>query len=222
MTGAQVTVETLPTSSPSRLNRMQYFLRWRDWGFSKVPLICTVFFYLALTYHHRSLVFVISCLAFLLFAASHSALAYVMNDWGDRFADRRRGKWNVFLGLSQRKSLISLGVLVFIAGLSAVPFVMQPWFLLLWLIWLAVVAAYLLPPLHLKEYGRWWRVLEVIAQWVLPVGLAFAAFGHFGGWDMFLYALVLAVVGLSLDQSQVKPTHSDQLLEIRKQGSGHS
>lgn len=199
-----------------QLSDAQHFFRWQDWGFSKIPLICTVCFYIALTYNHHSLLFVFSCLAFLLFAVSHSALAYVMNDWGDRFADRRHGKWNAFLGLSQQKSLIILVLLILTAVLSIVPFVQKTWFLWLWLLWTVVVSGYLLPPLHLKERGRGWRILEIIAQWVLPVCLAFAAFGHFGGWDMFLYALVLAIAGTSLDRGYVRQLSTSSPLSVGK------
>ncbi len=129
------------------LREVPRFLRWQDWGPSKVPLISTVCFYLALTYGQRSLALALAIsLTFVLFAASHSALAYVLNDWGDRFSDREHGKWNAFLGLSQRRSLIALGVLVLVAVLSAVPFVRKPWFVPLWLLWVVVAASYSLPP----------------------------------------------------------------------------
>jgi len=118
------------------------------------------------------------------------------------------------LGLSQRKSLTMLVLLILVALLSAIPFVQKSWFLLLWFLWMVVVCAYLLPPLHLKEYGRGWWVLEIVAQWVLPVCLAFAALGHFGGWDMILYALVLAIAGTSLDRSQVRQIYIDNHLGV--------
>ncbi len=59
-------------------------------------------------------------------------------------------------------------------------------------------------PLRLKEHAPWRQGVEILAQWVLPVCLAFAGFGYFGGWDMILYALVLAAAGTSLDWSHVR------------------
>ncbi len=209
-------VEEIPSAWRLQLANAQHFFRWQDWGFSKVPLIFTVCFYIALAYNHHSLIFVFSCIAFLLFAVSHSALAYVMNDWGDRFSDRRHGKWNAFLGLSQRKSLIILVLLILTSVLSIIPFGQKPWFLWLWLFWIVIVSVYLLPPFHLKERGHGWRVLEIITQWALPVCLAFAALGHFGGWDMILYALVLAIVGTSLDRGQVRRNYADNRMGVGK------
>ena len=201
-----------PAVTPSPLSgwrqmfrEVSRFLRWQDWGPSKVPLISTVCFYLTLTYGQRSLALALTLsLAFVLFAASHSALAYVLNDWGDRFSDRERGKWNAFLGLSQRRSLLALGMLVLVAALSAGPFVGKSWFIPLWLLWMVAAASYSLPPLRLKEHTPWRQGVEILAQWVLPVCLAFAGFGHFGSWDMILYALVLAAAGTSLDWSHVR------------------
>ena len=65
-----------------------------------------------------------------------------------------------------------------------------------------------LGPLEYRNLRTWWPVFVLIgsvaflAQWTLPTCLVFAAFGHFGGWDTVLFALLLTVTGGVLDLGQ--------------------
>ncbi len=197
-----------PATAPSlskgrrRLVRLAAFLRWRDWGLSKLPLLCTACVYVGLVYGELSLAFGLEFLGVLLFAASHAAFGYMINDWGDRYADRRYHKFNVFLGLSLGRALKAIVILVGAALLSVLPFVSRPWFLPLWLVWVFATLSFSLPPLRFKEHGLWRWAVAFLAQWTLPTCLVFAAFGHFGGWDTILFVLLLTITGGLLDLGQ--------------------
>lgn len=192
------------TKGQQRLAALGTFLRWKDWGLGKVPLLCTACVYVGFAYHEFSLAFVLKFLDALLFAAGHSAFGYVINDWGDRYTDRQRGKSNVFLGLSQRRALKAIVALVGVALLSGLPFVANPWFVPLWIAWGLVAVSFSLPPLRFKERGPWGWIVGLLAQWTLPACLAFAAFGHFGGWDTILFVILLTATGATLDLGQAR------------------
>lgn len=191
-----------PARGRQRLAALGSFLRWQDWAPGKVPLLCTACIYVGVAYHEFSLAFVLKFLNAMLFAASHSAFGYVINDWGDRYSDRQRGKPNVFLGLSQRRALSAIAVLVSVALLSGLPFVVNAWFAPLWIAWGLAAVSFSMPPLRFKErgLGRW--IVGAMAQWTLPACLAFAALGHFGQWDTVLFAMLITATGVSLDVGQ--------------------
>lgn len=190
------------TKRRRRLLRLATFLRWKDWGLSKVPLLCTACIYVTVAYDELSLAFMLKFLNVLLFAASHAAFGYLINDWGDRYADRRHSKFNVFMGLSLRRALKAFAALVGLALLSGLPLATNPWFIPLWIAWVLLTLSFSLPPLRFKErgLGRWG--IGLLAQWTLPTCLVFAAFGHFGRWDTLILALLLTITGGLLDLGQ--------------------
>ncbi len=188
-------------------------MRWKDWGPGKVPLLGTACIYVGVAYHEFSPVFILKFLNAMLFATSHSAFGYVINDWGDRYSDRHRGKPNVFLGLSQRRALKAIIALVGIALLSGLPFAANPWFVPLWIAWGLVAASFSMPPLRFKERGFWRWIVGTLAQWTLPACLAFAALGHFGGWDTILFAILITATGVSLDLGQTRRYYATKTTE---------
>jgi 4-hydroxybenzoate polyprenyltransferase len=174
-------------------------VRWSDWGPGKIPVLCTVVFYIGMANGDVSPRSTLDFVLFIVFAALHSALGYVVNDWGDRELDAQHGKPNAFVQLSQFQGLAALGALLGLAILSALPFIGQPMVLPLWLAWAFVAPAYSLKPLRLKERGAWGLAFSFVAQWSLPILLAFAALNRFGGWDMVIFAVTITINGATLE-----------------------
>ncbi len=182
-----------------RLSDAAHFVRWRDWGPGKIPVLCAVLLYVGLANRQVSPLFVRDAALFILFAALHSALGYVVNDWGDRQLDAQHGKTNAFDGLDRQQGPAALACLTLLAILSALPFVGRPMVLPLWLGWLGVAPAYSLKPLRFKERGAWGLAFSFVAQWSLPILLVFAALDRFGGWDMLAFALAVTISGATLE-----------------------
>jgi hypothetical protein len=175
------------------------FLRWRDWAPGKIPVLCTVVFYIGLVDYRDSLAFTFDAALFIAFAAVHSALGYVVNNWGDRKLDALHDKPNAFADLTRAQGVAALTVLLLLALLSGLPFVRRPMVLPLWAGWALFALAYSLPPLRLKERGAWGLGVSFVAQWSLPVLLAFAALERFWGWDMIAFTVAATVSGATLE-----------------------
>lgn len=181
------------------LDNVARFTRWRDWGPGKIPVLCTVLFYIGLTSQWLSSLFVLDFVLFFLYATLHSALGYVVNDWGDRELDALHGKPNAFASCTRAQGIMALAILLLLALLSGLPFVQRPMVLPLWLGWTFFALAYSLRPLRLKERGAWGLGFSFVAQWSLPVLLAFAALDRFGGWDMVVFAVAVTISGATLE-----------------------
>jgi 4-hydroxybenzoate polyprenyltransferase len=180
-------------------NKASNFIRWRDWGPGKIPVFCTLLAYIALANHNFAMGFLIYFVLFMLFAVIHSALGYVLNDWGDREIDRLHGKPNAFENLSHFQGIAALAILFIMALLSGLPFVRRPFVLPLWLGWAFFALAYSLKPLRLKERGIWGLGFSSVAQWTLPIILTFAAMERFGKWDMIVFAIANTISGATLE-----------------------
>lgn len=181
------------------LGNVAQFIRWRDWGPGKIPVLCTVSLYIGLANRQVSAVFICDFILFIAFAALHSALGYVANDWGDRELDALHGKPNAFTSLSRAQGLAALAGLLLLVLLSGLPFVRRPMVLPLWLGWAFFALAYSLRPLRLKERGAWGLTVSSLAQWALPILLAFAVLNRFGGWDMVVFVLAITISGATLE-----------------------
>jgi len=182
------------------VSRIQRFVRWSDWGAGKIPVLCTVACYVGLVSNLVSSVrFLADLVLFVIFAAVHSALGYVANDWGDRELDAVHDKPNAFAYLTRVQGAVAFGAVLVLALLSGLPFVGRPAFLPLWLAWATFALAYSLRPVRLKERGAWGLCASFVAQWSLPVCLAFAVFGRFGEWDMAVMALAITTSGATLE-----------------------
>ncbi len=181
------------------INKIAKFIRWPDWGPGKIPVFCTLLAYIALANCNFSTTFVIDFALFIVFASVHSALGYVVNDWGDREIDRLHGKSNAFENLSHSQGIATLAVLFVIALISGLPFIRCSFVLPLWLSWAFFSLAYSLKPLRLKERGAWGLGFSSVAQWTLPILLTFAAMERFGRWDMVVFAIANTISGATLE-----------------------
>ncbi len=175
------------------------FIRLRDWGPGKIPVLCTVSFYVGLANRQVSTAFTLDFALFVVFAMLHSALGYVANDWGDRELDALHGKPNAFVSLSRAQGIMYLGALLALALLSGLPFVRRPMVLPLWIGWAFFALSYSLRPLRLKERGAWGLTVSSLAQWSLPILLTFAALNRFGGWDMLVFVVAVTISGATLE-----------------------
>jgi 4-hydroxybenzoate polyprenyltransferase len=182
----------------NRISCVLDFIRWKDWGAGKLPLLLGICFYIGLAERLFSPLYILDCLLFALFAAVSSAYGYLVNDLGDVEIDRRQGKPNAFANWSRQWAVWFVVGLVVLGGVLSLSFAGRQWFLALWLIWLALSTGYSLPPFRLKERGSIGLVAPALAQQALPVFIAFAAFGRLGGLDMWLCAAYTLSKGLSL------------------------
>ena len=183
----------------NRISRLLEFIRWKDWGAGKLPLLMGICFYIGLAERLFSPLYIRDCLLFALFAAVSSAYGYLVNDLSDVEVDRRQGKRNAFADWPRPRAVWFIVGLAILGGALALSFAARPWFLALWLIWLALSTVYSLPPLRLKEWGSIGLVAPALAQQAFPIFIAFAAFGRLGGGlDMWLCAAYTLAKGLSL------------------------
>jgi 4-hydroxybenzoate polyprenyltransferase len=173
--------------------------RFSDWGPGKVPVLCAVLAYIGLANGAPSARFCVDFALFALFASLHSALGYVANDWGDREIDLAQGKQNALASLPRPRGFAFLAGLCGAALLSGLPFVSRPHLTWLWGAWLFFALGYSLPPVRLKERGRWGLAAAAVAQWTLPVMLAFVALGRTGTADVVVFMAAATVSGATLE-----------------------
>lgn len=191
---------------------VQGLTRWNEWSESKLPLLLTALFYLALLALSSSgsapagrgtpagqalepaallqrlgVILVVACLGL--------AFGYVLNDFADRDVDRRAGKPNLVGGLGPTAGgalLVGLAV----AGVGSLwLFYGQPWVIELALLCYVVGAAYSLPRLRLKERGLLGLIVGAAAQGSLPALAIFAIFDSLG-WEALLFGFLLLLICL--------------------------
>lgn len=175
------------------------FIRWRDWGPSKLTLLWVVCIYLGLKYEIPFDDFASTFVIFVCFASAQAAFAYVLNDWGDRDLDRRQFKRNAFNGRTRLESILALLLMLIMAVVSGAPLLLRRGFGLLWLTWAVTAVFYSLKPWRLKTHGPVGLAVASVAQWMLPVMITFAAFEVAGGPDMWALALGLMASGTALE-----------------------
>lgn len=183
----------------STVQQIAQFIRWRDWGPGKLTILWSLCLYIAVAYDLPFVSFILTFVVFLIFAATQSALGYVLNDWGDRELDRRQFKRNSFTGKSTLECVLALTLILVMAFVTGFPLAPRPGFAILWMAWAASAAAYSLEPLRLKTKGMVGLPVSFVAQWFLPVLITFAAFGVAGGVDMWLLAIALTICGATLE-----------------------
>lgn len=181
-----------------KLGDLLEFVRWKDWGAGKLPLLLGVCFYIGLAEQKSVPSYLLDCVLFALFASASSTYGYLVNDLGDVAIDQQQGKHNTFTNWPRQRAIwLLLGLTALAVGL-ALTFVERPWFLALWLIWLASSTAYSLPPLRLKERGSMGLLAPAVAQQTLPVLIAFAAFGRLVWYDVLIWTIYVFFKGMSL------------------------
>jgi len=180
--------------------RVKRSVRWPDWALSKIPKLCIVGSYMGLAHGQTSAKFLTDLLLFVfVFATSHSAYGFLVNDLGDREMDRRHGKRNTFLELGTKKGWALLAAVTAVMLLSGLPFVIRPGFVALWGLWWFVAVAYSLPPLRLKERGAVGIVVSSVAQVTVPVLITFAALGAGTRWERWIFILAMTLSGAVLE-----------------------
>lgn len=174
---------------------MLELLRWKDWGYSKMPPFFTAGFLFLLTNGLSPAQSIYRFAAFLVFCAAFLAFGYGVNDFADRDDDRRAGKTNAMLG---RNPAAGVAWLLGLIGLSIVPLIPYRADLRLALAVVVTYAAgfaYSVPPFRLKERGVAGLISGAIAQRSLPVLVGAALFGGFDR-SLWLYCLLFTLVGI--------------------------
>lgn len=181
---------------------LKQLIRWEDWAFDKILPLFLIVSYVSLAYGEFGTRFICDFFFLLAFANLSAAYGFLMNDFSDRGIDLQEGKPNAFARLDPRRALFILGSMLALATLPSLRFWRRPWFLPLWILWLLDATFYSLPPLRLKERGVFGLWAPAIAQFVLPDLLFFAALGHFGGIDMWVFTTYVGAKGISIALSQ--------------------
>lgn len=182
-----------------RQNKFLDFIRWKDWGRGRIPIFCTICFYIALAYRKFSISYIEDFFIIIVFLSSLAIYGYLINDLGDRKLDRLHGKRNSFENLNRGAIALVFLVILCVMSLSAMAFVHRSWFLPLWIIQVFLSTFYSIPPIRFKERGTIGLIVPIVAQYPLPVVLIFAAFGCFGGWDMIVFIICVTVSGVALE-----------------------
>ncbi|TEU12712.1 MAG: hypothetical protein E3J21_20370 [Anaerolineales bacterium] len=184
------------------IENLKRLIRWEDWAFEKIlPLFLTAF-YISLAYNEFGTRFICDFFFLLAFATLSAAYGFLVNDFGDCDADLQQGKPNAFAQLDRRHAPFVLGSVLALATLASLRFWQRPWFLPLWILWLLDATFYSLPPLRFKERGVFGLWAPALAQFILPSLIFFAALGHFGGIDMWAFAIYVGAKGTSIALSQ--------------------
>jgi 4-hydroxybenzoate polyprenyltransferase len=181
------------------LSQISQFIRWRDWGPGKLTLLWAISLYLVVAYDIPFSQYILTFLVFIVFAATQSAMGFVLNDWGDRFLDRRQFKHNSFTGMTRLESILALTLICVAAVLSGLPLILRSGFLMLWIAWAFSTVAYSLEPIRLKTKGAVGLIASFVAQWLLPILITFAAFEAPGGRTMWMLAIALTISGAALE-----------------------
>jgi len=184
------------------IENLKRLIRWEDWAFGKIlPLFLTAF-YISLAYSEFGPRFICDFFFLLAFATFSAAYGFLVNDFGDRDADLQQGKPNAFAQLDRRRAPFILGSVLALAILASLRFWQRPWFLPLWILWLLDATFYSLAPFRLKERGVFGLWAPALAQFILPSLIFFAALGHFGGMDMWVFAIYVGAKGMSIAVGQ--------------------
>ena len=194
------------------ISQISVMTRWSDWGPGKVTILCSLGFYIAVAYHISFSSFLAPFTFFVVFASAQAALGYMVNNWGDRELDRMEGKPNPFNSISYRIGLFWIVSMVFLAFITAIPFINSPTFIVLWVIWLFSMTAYSLKPMRLKTRGFWGLLFSFCAQWSLPVLIAFSVFDNYGGIDMWIFAIALTISGGTLEVAHQRHDREKDLM----------
>jgi 4-hydroxybenzoate polyprenyltransferase len=181
------------------IERLQQFVRWRDWGFDKLPLFFAVAFYVVQAGEDDIGRFVPRFFAFVVLIVTMALYGFLVNDLGDIELDRRHGKRNAFLKMGPRKGTLVVTGIVVVMILATLPFLHRRWFVPVMVVWFLGSTFYSLPPLRLKERGWVGLVASLTAQLPLPVLVTCAAFGYRLGWDVLAFVAYATCKGLSLD-----------------------
>jgi 4-hydroxybenzoate polyprenyltransferase len=189
---------------------MLQLLRWKDWGYSKIPPFFTAGFLFLLTNKLPAAQSLFRFGAWLLFCAAFLAFGYGVNDFADRDADRRAGKPNAMLGLGTASAVAWLLALIALSIVGLIPY-LADWRLVTTVACsYAAGFAYSVPPFRLKERGVAGLVSCAVAQRSLPVLVGAALFGRFDR-HLWLYCALFTLVGLRwILLHQVIDAHHDE------------
>ena len=178
------------------------FVAWRSWGlirYNSVWQNISALFYVGLARQRFGLDYVRDVVVFLIFSLLGTAYGYLINDLADVELDRRAGKRNVFHETDRARA--TLIVILFLAAMvvAGLPFVRQPGFLPLWVLWFLAASLYSLPPVRLKEKGLLGLVATIAAQQPLPAAMGFAALGFLGNWGSWVFIAYITLRGICSD-----------------------
>lgn len=174
-------------------------IRWDSWAQGKVPLFCTIMFYLILKHSMYSNHVIADFILFLGYAVLSSIYGYLVNDLFDIDIDRKHGKKNVFEKLGFFKGSVVVFIILMISILFGVRFLSKDYFLILWIIWIFSSTFYSARPLRFKERGAIGLFVAFMAQYPVPLLLCFSAFEGFGSLDMWGIILFATVSGATLE-----------------------
>ncbi|HQA79190.1 MAG TPA: UbiA family prenyltransferase [Methanoregulaceae archaeon] len=170
-------------------------IRWKEWYHSKLALFVFANYYLLflsaeITFRDLFPVILLICWFILLMA-----FGYMINDYADQFSDRAAGKEKLLSKLKKNHQILILLLIFCSTFLFLLPFHKDPIVIALSICNLALAIMYSAPPFRLKERGIWGIIGASMAQWMVPVVMVFAVFGHYDV-DTFIFAVFYLLIGL--------------------------
>jgi len=156
-------------------------VRAPEWWHSKLPPLLAIAYYLLGRSAGPGWLAVAALLPFLASAAGTAACGHLWNDLGDLEADRRAGRERPVAALPPGRRVVLLGGT---ALLAVTPWALLPPAPLAWVLLaaeLALLAAYALPPLRLKERGLAGAVADALYGHALPAAITAALFAVVAG-----------------------------------------
>ncbi|MCL4837547.1 MAG: UbiA family prenyltransferase [Thermoanaerobaculia bacterium] len=156
-------------------------VRAPEWWHSKLPPLLAIAYFLLGRAEAVAWPAVAALLPFLASAAGTAACGHLWNDLGDLEADRRAGRERPLAALPRRRrTALLLGATL----LAVFPWALLPPAPLAWALLaaeLALLAAYALPPLRLKERGLAGALADSLYGHALPAAITAALFAVVAG-----------------------------------------
>jgi len=181
---------------------INHYVGWRNWAvlvYNSVMENMFVIFFIALRKELYTPKFIMEFIVFLLFSSFCTTYGYLINDLGDKELDASHGKDNTFKSDSYLKACLIVLFFFLISVVFSFPFILNPFFLQVFIVWLLITTAYSIKPFRLKEKGKIGLIFVVIAQRGLPTLLIFFAFNYYEVIDIIIFTSYIFFRGLSSD-----------------------
>ena len=166
-------------------------------GLDKLPMYCVLLTYIAFSAINLSNYLLKDLLYILFFITIHLILEYVTNNWGDLGSEINKRQPNIFKNMSYFSSMFLFIFLLTVSVLSGLHFIYKPYFVIIWIIWTFIIAAYSLKPFRLKEKGFISIIFLTLAQWTLPTILIFTAVNQINDYNLLLFVIAFSIRGMT-------------------------
>ena len=172
-------------------------IRWHGMAYGKIPLICTIIFYLIYKNNIVANQAVQEFFLFLLFSLVSGIFGYLVNDLFDIEIDFKHGKKNIFGRIGFWKGSLIVIFTLLVSLVIGYRFINREYFFIIWIVWIFLATFYSAKPLRLKERSLFGLIANTLSQYSIPILLCFSAFGDFSGLEYLLIVLFVTIGGFT-------------------------